>query len=98
MELSGHLQAPATVNDRRSPVTQKTAGWVDSSVNTKISFTCGNGNTFFPSSCLHRSHNTDYATSARNKRRIWKKPYINLLSQNRYTRPLILKRHEQIIS
>ena len=67
MELSGHLQAPATVNDRRDPVTHKTARWVDSSVNTKISFTCGNGNTVPPSSSLHRSHNTDYATSDPNK-------------------------------
>jgi Zn ribbon nucleic-acid-binding protein len=65
MELSGHLQA--TVNDRRTPVNHKTAGWVNSSVNTKICVTCGNENTVPPSSSLHRSHNTDYATSAPNK-------------------------------
>jgi len=67
MELSGHLQAPGTVNERRAPVTQKTAGWVDSSVNTKIFFTCGNGNTVPLSSSLHRSHNTDYVIPAPNK-------------------------------
>jgi hypothetical protein len=67
MELSGHLQALGTVNERRAPVTQKIAGWVDSSVNSKISFTCGNGNTAPPSSSLHRSHNTDYVISAPNK-------------------------------
>ena len=66
MELRGHLQVPATVNDRRAPVTQKTAGWLESAVNVKISFTCGNGNTVPLSSSLYRSHNTDYATSAPN--------------------------------
>jgi len=69
MGLSDHFQAPATVNDRRAPVTHKTAGWVDSSVNTKFSFTCKNGNTVSPLLSLHRSHNTDYATSAPNKHR-----------------------------
>jgi hypothetical protein len=67
MELSGHLQVPVIVNDKRAPVTQKAAGWLDSAVNTKISFTCRNGNTVPPSSSVHRSLNTDYATSVPNK-------------------------------